>query len=72
MVSGSVLLRKELEKVLEEAAPGFVRAVTKAKKERVDYVFLPFRAFRFEPELFFRAVNYASMKGVPVLIVPER
>ena len=72
MVSGDALLSEHLEKVLEEAAPGFVRAVAKAKKERVDYLLLPFRTFRFEPDLFFRAVQYASMEGVPLLIVPER
>jgi hypothetical protein len=34
-------------------------------------VLLPFRAFRFEPSLFFQAVQYASMEGVPLLIIPE-
>jgi hypothetical protein len=72
MVSGDALLRERLEKLLAEATPGFVPTVAKAKKERVDYLLLSFRAFRFEPDLFFRAVQYASMEGVPVLIVPER
>lgn len=72
MVSGDALLRERLEKALAEAAPGLVRAVVKAKEERADYVLLPFHAFRFEPDLFFRAVQYASMEGVPLLIVPER
>ena len=72
IVSGNVLLKERLEEALHEVAPGFVRAVAKAKKERSDYVLLPFRAFRFEPDLFFRAVQYASMEGVPLLIVPER
>jgi hypothetical protein len=71
MVSGDVLLKERLEKALAEAAPGFVRAVAKAKTERVEYVLIPFRAFRAEPILFFLAVQYASMEGVPVLIVPE-
>jgi hypothetical protein len=71
MVSGDVLVKERVENALIEAAPGFVRAVAKAKEERADYVLLPFRAFRFEPALFFRAVQYASMEGVPVLIVPE-
>ena len=71
MVSGDVLLRERLEKTLAEVAPGFVRALAKAKEERADYVLLPFHAFRFEPDLFFRAVQYASMEGVPLLIVPE-
>jgi hypothetical protein len=71
MVSGDVLLRERLKNALHEVAPGFVRAVAKAKEERVDYVLLPFRAFRFEPGLFFRAVQYASMEGVPLLIIPE-
>ena len=72
MVSGDILLRERLEKALAEVAPGFVRAVAKAKEEHVDYVLLPFRAFRTEPGLFFRAVQYASMEGVPLLIVPKR
>jgi hypothetical protein len=72
MLSGDVLLKERIEHALAEAAPGFVRAVAKAKKEHADYVLLPFRAFRFEPDLFFRAVQYASMEGVPLLIVPER
>jgi len=71
IVSGDVLLRERLEEALKEVAPGFVRAVAKTKEECADYVLLPFRAFRFEPVLFFSAVQYASMEGVPVLIVPE-
>jgi hypothetical protein len=71
IVSGNVLLKERLEEALHEVAPGFVRAVAKAKKEHADYVLIPFRAFRFEPDLFFRAIQYASMEGVPVLIVPE-
>ena len=71
MVSGDVLLRERLEKALHEVAPGLVRAVVKAKEEHADYVLLSFRDFRSEPGLFFRAVQYASMEGVPVLIVPE-
>jgi hypothetical protein len=71
MVTGGVVLKERLEKAFHEVAPGFVQAVAKAKEERADYVLLTFRAFRFEPDLFFRAVQYASMEGVPVLIVPE-
>jgi hypothetical protein len=37
MVSGDALLRERLEKALAEAAPGFVRAVVKAKEDRADY-----------------------------------
>ena len=72
MVSGDVLLKERLEKALHEVAPGFVRAIAQAKEERADDVLLPFRAFRFEPDLVFRAAQYASMEGVPLLIVPER
>ena len=71
LVNGDVLVKDRLEKALNKVAPGFVRAVAKAKAEHADYVLLPFRAFRFEPSLFFRAVQYATMEGVPVLIVPE-
>jgi len=71
MVSVDILLRDRLEKLLAEVAPSFVRAVAKAKEEHADYVLLPFLAFRTEPGLFFRAVQYASMEGVPILIVPE-
>jgi hypothetical protein len=71
LVTGDVLLRERLEKALIKAAPGFVRAVAKAKEERADYVLLPFQSFRSEPDLFFRAVQYASLEGVPILIVPE-
>jgi hypothetical protein len=71
VVSGDVLLRERLEKALHETAPGFVQAVAKAKQKQADYVLLSFRGFRTEPALFFRAVQYASMEGVPLLIVPE-
>jgi hypothetical protein len=71
MVTGGIVLKERLEKALNKVAPGFVRAVAKAKEERADYVLLPFRAFRSEPGLFFRAIQYTSMEGVPVLIVPE-
>ena len=71
MVSGDAFAKERLEKALTDAAPGFVRAVAKAKEEHADYVLLPFRAFRFEPSLFFQAVQYASMEGVPLLIIPE-
>jgi hypothetical protein len=71
IISGDKILRDRVEQALKDTAPGFVRAVAKAKTEGTDYVILSFRAFRFEPALFFRAVQYASMSGVPLLIVPE-
>jgi hypothetical protein len=71
LVSSSEVLKERIDTALKEAAPGFVAAVAKAKEQHADYVLLPFRAFRFEPVLFFRAVQYASMEGVTLLIVPE-
>jgi hypothetical protein len=70
-LSGDKILRQRVDQALKEGAPGFVAAVEKAKAEHADYVILPFRAFRTEPDLFFQAVQYASMEGVPLLIVPE-
>jgi hypothetical protein len=72
IVSSDALLRERLEQALKDVAPGFIRAVSKAKAARADYVILPFQAFITEPVLFFRAVQYASMEGVPLLIIPER
>ena len=72
IVSSDALLRERLEQALKDVAPGFIRAVAKAKGARADYVILPFQAFITEPVLFFRAVQYASMEGVPLLIIPER
>lgn len=70
-LTGHQVVKKMVGEALKDIAPGFVTSVAKAKKQKGGYVTLSFHPFRFEPGLFFRAANYASMEGVPLLIIPE-
>ena len=69
--NGRKIANTMVSKELAEVAPGFVRAVSKAKQSKADYVILSFKTFISEPDLFYLACNHASLEGVPVLIVPE-
>jgi hypothetical protein len=68
--NGRKIANKMVSKELEEVAPDFVRAVSKAKQSKADYIILSFKTFITEPDLLY-ACNHASLEGVPVLIVPE-
>ena len=68
---GRKIANKIVSKELTEVAPDFVRAVSKAKQSKADYLILSFKTFITEPDLFYLACNHASLEGVPVLIVPE-
>jgi hypothetical protein len=70
-VSTEEAVRDLAHQALKDTAPGFVKAVDRAKKEHLDYVILSFRAFHAEPHLFFLATQYASLRGVALLIAPE-
>ena len=70
-LSGHEVVKQLVNEALKEVAPRFVADVAKAKKRHGSFVTLSFQPFRFEPDLFFRAANYASMEDVPLLILPE-
>jgi len=62
---------EDTEVGLRTKVPSWIKAVERAKKDKIDYLITTLDAFLDEPELLYNAVWYAYSHDVPVLIVSK-